>query len=385
MMFRMRPKYLLTFAVIAVCALCAGTRSPDIPFEIRTLDLGANETAAVADINRDGKPDIVSGENWYEGPTWEKHRFRDLHFQSNYVDAFSDLILDVDGDGWPDVITATWFSKKISWYRSPGKTGGVWAESPVVTGHNTEFAFLVDIDNDGKAHEVLPQFGGRTSPTAWYEFRGGKWLEHVASPKNFGHGIGAGDVNGDGRTDILTPKGWLEAPVDPRSGSWTERNEWSFEEHLSFMHVEDVNADGKPDVIFGNGHDYGLFWLENLGDGKWKKNEIDRAWSQVHAVTLVDLNHDGKLDIVTGKRFLAHDHDPGAQDPNGVFWYERIPTPDGKGVAWVRHILSYGGRVGGGMQMPVVDVDGDGDLDIVAPGKSGLFLFENLTKGKTAR
>jgi hypothetical protein len=374
----------LTFAtcclLIAFLAFTA-PRPPDIPFRIHTLDLGASETAAIADINGDGKPDIVSGEYWYEGPDWKPHRFRDVHFQNNYVDAFSDLPLDVDGDGHIDIITATWFSRKISWYRNPGKSGGAWVEQPVVEGRNTEFAFLVDLDNDGVAREVLPQFGGKTTPTAWYEHRDGKWHEHVVSPKNFGHGIGAGDMNGNGRTDILTPQGWLEAPADPRSGNWKEHSAWSFEEHLSFMHVYDVNADGRPDVIFGNAHDYGLFWLENQGSGKWQKREIDRAWSQVHPVTLVDLNGNGRLDIVTGKRFLAHDHDPGAQDPNGLFWYESIPTPDGKGIAWVRHILSYGGRIGGGMQMPVADLDGDGDLDIVAPGKGGLFLLENLSKG----
>ncbi|MCU0227515.1 MAG: VCBS repeat-containing protein [Bryobacterales bacterium] len=367
-------------SLLSLCAFAA-SRPADIPFRIHTLDIGASETAAVADVNGDGKPDIVSGEYWYEGPSWKPHRFREVHFQNNYVDAFSDLPLDVDGDGLVDIITCTWFSKKMSWYRNPGKAGGPWRESLISQGHNTEFCFLVDMDNDGAAREVLPQYGGKTSPTAWYEYKGGQWVQHVMSAKNFGHGIGAGDLNGDGRIDILHKTGWLEAPADPRSGEWKEHQAWSFEEHLSFMHVEDVNGDGKSDVIFGNAHDYGLFWLENLGEGKWQKREIDRAWSQVHPVTLVDLNGDGKLDIVTGKRFLAHDHDPGAQDPNGLFWYQRIPTPDGKGVAWVRHILSYGGAIGGGMQMPVADVDGDGDLDIVAPGKGGLYLLENLTKG----
>ncbi len=365
---------------LAVCAFTA-SRPADIPFRILTLDIGASETAAIADVNGDGKPDIVSGEYWYQGPTWKQYRFREVHFQNNYVDAFSDLPLDVDGDGLVDIITCTWFSKKMSWFKNPGMAGGAWKESSVSQGFNTEFCFLVDMDNDGVAREVLPQYGGKTSPTAWYEYKAGQWVEHVVSSKNFGHGIGAGDLNGDGRVDILHPQGWLEAPSDVRGGTWNERAEWTFKEHLSFMHVHDVNRDGKPDVIFGNAHDYGLFWLENQGDGKWQKREIDRAWSQVHPVTLMDLNADGKLDIVTGKRFLAHDHDPGAQDPNGLFWYEQIPTPDGKGIAWVRHILSYGGAIGGGMQMPVGDVDGDGDLDILAPGKGGLYLLENLSKG----
>src|SRR5690606_23348742 len=119
-------------------------------------------------------------------------------------------------------------------------------------GYNTEFAFLVDMDNDGKADELLPQFGNKNAPTAWFENRGGHWVQHAVSPKNFGHGIGAGDVNGDGRTDVLTAKGWLEAPENPRSENWVEHNDWNFEEHLSFIHVLDVNEDAKPDIVFGN-------------------------------------------------------------------------------------------------------------------------------------
>ena len=83
----------------------AVSRPEDIPFEKHTLDLGANESCALADINGDGKLDIVSGENWYEAPTWTKHKFRDLHYTNNYIDNFSDLPLDVNGDGQIDIVS----------------------------------------------------------------------------------------------------------------------------------------------------------------------------------------------------------------------------------------------------------------------------------------
>src|SRR5206468_4046004 len=163
-----------------------------------------------------------------------------------------------------------------------------------------------------KARELLPQFGQKEAPLAWYELKSGAFVKHVVSPQSWGHGIGAGDVNGDGRTDILTPKGWFEAPPDPRNGEW-----------------------------------------------KWHP-EFD-------------------LDA-TGKRYMAHNgHDPGEREPLGIYWYEYMKTDDGKSVEWVKHVIDYGSRTGGGMQIPVVDLDGDGDLDFVVPGKSGLFLFENLT------
>jgi hypothetical protein len=146
------------------------------------------------------------------------------------------------------------------------------------------------------------------------------------------------------------------------------------------MHVADVNGDGRNDVIAGAAHDYGVFWFEQGEDGKWTRRTIDIAWSQAHASTLVDINGDGQLELVTGKRFMAHNgSDPGEREPLGIYWFEHQPG-NGRSVEWIRHIIDFGGRMGGGMQIPVVDLDGDGDLDIVCAGKSGLFLAENETK-----
>jgi hypothetical protein len=377
--------------------MAAASRPPDIPFTPRAIDPGASETAAVADINHDGRPDIVSGEYWYEAPAWTPHRFRDLDFTSSYIDAFSDLPLDVNGDGYPDIITVSWFAKKISWWKNPGRTRAAWMETVIDSGFPVEFAFLVDLDNDGQARELLPQSGSESAPLAWYELKpggggagtdgGSLWVKHVVSPRSYGHGIGAGDVNGDGRADILTPKGWLEAPADPRAaGEWTLHADWEEKAHLGFLYVLDVNGDKRPDVLTTSAHDYGLFWLEQGANGQWTRRVIDDAWSQGHASTLVDLNGDGQLDLVTGKRFMAHNgKDPGEREPLGVYWYEHRATTAAGGVEWIRHVIDYGGRVGGGMQIPVVDLDGDGDLDLVCAGKSGLFILENRTKTAPAR
>jgi len=367
--------------LLALCAaaLVAGPRSADIAFKKRALDPGASEACAFADINGDGKPDIVSGEHWYEAPKWTKHKFRDLPFLNNYIDDFSDLPMDVDSDGHIDIVTPHWFSKKISWWKNPGKGKGEWKEGVVDSGMNTEFAFLVDMDGDGKAREVLPQYGGKAI-TAWYEFKGGKWVRHQASSQSYGHGIGAGDVNGDGRVDILTPKGWLEAPAQPGGSDWQLHPDWDFKEHLGFLYVHDVSGDGRTDVLSSNAHDYGLFWLERLAGGGWKKQVFEDTWSQAHATLLLDFNGDGRKDFVSGKRFLAHDHDPGARDPLGIYWYETVPGAQPKTVAWARHIIDYGSMAGAGMQIAVADFDGDGDLDFAVGGKGGLYLFENLTK-----
>jgi FG-GAP-like repeat len=395
-----------TKVLVTACALLylSAGRPPDIPFRIHMIDGGASETAAVADINRDGRPDIVSGENWYEGPTWTPHPFRELNFANNYVDAFSDLAVDVNADGYPDIVSVSWFARRIAWWKNPGKAGGTWTDAEIDSGFPVEFAVLADLDNDGKAQELLPQAGSTQTPLAWYEPKGGSWIKHVVSAQSYGHGIGAGDINKDGRTDILTPRGWAEAPADPRSGPWTFHADWESLNvspavasaaspapprvtELGFIHVADINGDGRNDVIAAAGHDYGVFWFEQGEGGKWTRRPIDTAWSQGHASTMVDLNGDKQLDFVTGKRFMAHNgSDPGEREPLGVYWFEHRPgaTPAAggtPGVEWVRHIIDFGGRMGGGMQIPVVDVDGDGDLDVICAGKSGLFLAENLTKG----
>lgn len=423
-------------------------RPPDIPFRIHAIDLGASETAAVADINRDGRLDIVSGEYWYEGPAglglkpasgrsagggrapiaigltlsvesrWSKHRFRELGFSNQYIDNFSDLVVDADADGYPDVVSVSWFAKKVAWWRNPGKaaaaTGagqGLWKEATINAGFNVEFAILADIDNDGKALEIVAQENG--TGQAWYECApralgedGSCWQKHVVSDRSYGHGIGAGDVNGDKRTDILTPRGWLEAPADPRAGNWTFHPVWEAinlpatpaatppkpgapprVSELGFLHVLDVNGDGRQDVVTAAAHDFGVYWFEQgppAAAGEevaWTRRTIDAAWSQGHASTIVDLNGDGRLDLVTGKRFMAHNgSDPGEREPLGVYWYEVRPQGPTGNVEWVRHLVDYGGRMGAGMQVPVADIDGDGDLDLVCPGKSGLFLVENLRR-----
>jgi hypothetical protein len=382
--------------------------SQEIPFYKHTIDLEQSEAAEVADVNGDGKLDIISGENWYEqttpgkdGPRWLKHHFRDLaffrfdgEFSGGYLEDLGDLAIDVNGDGYPDVVTSWWGDPAVSttpsltWWENPGKSNKPWVKRVIDKGAPVEFSFLVDILNTGgKPQQLLPQYGDTNAPLKWFEIVGkgeeAHWVGHVVSPNSYGHGIGAGDVNGDGRMDIITPKGWFEAPPDPRNGEWIFHPEFDLGE-TGFIYTMDVNGDGLPDLVTSLGHGYGIFWYEQKKDAQgkrsWVKHYVDNAWSQSHAMTIADLKGDGKPVLVTGKRYYADEHDKGANEPLGLYWYERVQVETG--LQWRRHTIDYGSRTGAGLQVRVVDIDQDGDLDIVVGGKSGLYFFENMTKGR---
>ena len=203
----------------------------------------------------------------------------------------------------------------------------------------------------------------------------------VLNPRPSGHGLGFGDINGDGRTDIILTDGWLEQPTsDPWRAPWPFHPEFSLGAASVPIIAYDVNGDGHTNLMVGQAHDYGLHWFEQRiqddGGRRWIRHQIDTETSQLHDLQLADLDNDGVAELVTGKRYRAHnDGDPGAHDPVGLFYYKI------DGGRFERHVIDYGqaGQASGaGIYFWIQDLTGNGFPDIVAPGKDGLYWFENL-------
>lgn len=374
-------RIVLCFSILMIAGVPCYAGS--LVFERERIGDSTFEAASVFDVNNDGKLDIVSGGFWYEGPDFQKrHKICDVARVGDYYDDFSDYPMDVDGDGYLDIVTGGYWGLKLRWVQNPGSSGGAWNVHEVAEVGPIERNTFYDIDGDGVVEVFCT-----TSPVHFFRLvrdengRGtGKFEQYTITTGGGGHGFGCGDINGDKRPDLVFSQGWLEAPENPYEvEKWQWHAEWNLGVASVPILVYDVNKDGANDLIVGQAHDYGLAWYEqqrqSSGERIWIKHSIDDTWSQVHDLQLHDIDNDGELELVTGKRYRAHnEHDPGSFDPLGVYYYE-MGTGDFKRVT-----IDYGpaGRASGvGIYFWVCDLDHNGWKDIVAPGKEGLYLFRN--------
>lgn len=368
------------------------------------------ECSSILDINGDGKLDIAAGRNYYIAPDWRKYPDYRNGAETNGPDVDDNYegTLDVNNDGRPDVVSSGWMRRQgIWWYENPGKLGQKWSDHPLLQEDGLEGMVIGNLSGHGPK-DILVNFFARKPGRSlvWFEHLDqAPWFKkHSLGPDNVGvsHGNGIGDINGDGRQDVVTTSGWFEAPAHPTEDPWIWRPDYQFTPYggaagavsgagLPIL-VADVNGDGLNDIIMGSDHGYGLAWFEQkMENGKrtFTQHWIETDYPTIHTMVLADLDGDGKPELITGKQMFAHNGlDAGSFDPQFIFYYKFDKGRFERHILTYSHVAPYfpieGNKepppsyiVGTGMKLSAGDMDGDGRTDIVVACKTGLYIFFN--------
>lgn len=371
------------------------------------------EGASFADFNKDGVNDVAAGPWWWEGPDFakrheiyapattfvlalgEKTRVTVPGFegglgkQNAYSDNFFSFPRDFNADGWMDVLVIGFPGKGTAWFQNPGSAGGHWPKHGIFRQTDNESPTFTDITGDGKPELVCISMGAYGYATMDPADAVKPWDWHRISPNknygNFTHGMGVGDVNGDGRMDLLEKDGWYEQPASLAGDPEWVHHDFAFAgPGGAQMYAYDVNGDGRNDVITSlAAHGFGLAWYEQLSGGgfeqhlimgqKPEENPYGIKFSELHALDLVDMNGDGIKDIVTGKRFWSHGRmgDPDRNDDAVLYWFEL--KRDARNVQYIPHRIDNNSGVG--TQVVAGDINGDGRPDVVVGNKKGVFVL----------
>jgi len=360
------------------------------------------EGSCIGDFNKDGTPDVAIGHYWYEGPDFTKHHqfFEGSDAQDfdpkGYSECFGMFTGDFNGDGWDDILVCPHPGKDGFWYENPKNTGGTWKKHPVSKELGNESQDLADILGMGLKSLLFNRNGylGFATPNPKKPYEPWDFIAVNDQPEDrfqrYTHGIGYGDINGDGKMDILDQGGWWEQPVNPKMPPW-KYHKFPFADAASHMIVFDVDGDGLNDVVAAlHCHNYGFAWYKQIrkeGEITFEQKVLiprsDKVFddavtsfpkvSQLHALVPADMNGDGIPDIVTGKRFWAHgpDGDVAPNDPAILMWWET--KRDGNNTTLIPHIIDEDSGVG--TQFAVGNLNGDGIPDIVIGNKKGAFIF----------
>ncbi len=368
--------------------------------------------ADAGDYNKDGHIDIVSGPYIYFGPDFTRHKeiypavavgpskeFSRTHVQFTY---------DFNGDGWPDILNTP---PAATLYINPKGESRRWTGYEALSSVQSESTDFVDIDGDGKPELVYAAQGAFRFAKPDPNDITAKWIEYNVSGPGYAmaHGIGTGDINGDGRLDILGAVGWWEQPATLQKDVTWKYHPVAFGRYANranniggaLMAVYDANGDGLNDVVCNlNVHGFGLAWFEQkrdaagnisfvrhiISDDYSKKSAGDVTFSQAHGATFADVDNDGVKDFIVGKRFFTHldnMYDPDSYGAPVIYWYRTVRDKKAPGGARFVPELIHN-RSGAGSEITAIDLNKDGAVDIITATNRGTFIFWNTPAGRKA-
>ncbi|MEP3478918.1 MAG: FG-GAP-like repeat-containing protein [Fuerstiella sp.] len=377
-----------------------------------------SEGVSAADFNNDGAMDVAAGDVLYLAPqadtdatdskNWTRRDIRepgDFVAGKGYSNSFANTAWDMNQDGLVDQVIIGFPGDPFHWYENPGDSDQLWKQHVIWNSACNESPEFEDLNGDGtpefilgsQPESVMAVISIPTKDQTQQIFP----MTSVSQPSQqakdakrrgtdngtfkYSHGLGIGDVNTDGLADIIITKGWWEAPKASES-----QEQWAFHPFGSILeagdsaakseslpdaaniYADDLDSDGDADLFLSSAHKFGVWWAENKGDAQWVLHEIDKSYSQTHAVEQVDVNGDGQLDYITGKRFFAHNgNDPGGNDEVDMYWYE-VKRSQNTPPVITRHRIVAGHDTGVGTQFQIQDMNQDGKPDIVLSNKKGV-------------
>ena len=373
-----RTAFLGALAVASTAFAPTPLTAPGVSFAKVVLDTRfVAEGAAIGDVNRDGKPDILAGNIWYQAPDWKPHDiapYVPIDLKRAYSNSFHNWASDLNHDGWVDQIVIGMPGEKAIWRENPKGEQRPWKEHLIWRSAGNESPHYEDLFGNGKKVLVMAY---DDNYLAWFEPAADPYAEWTchnvselkgAGSQRYSHGLGVGDIDGDGRNEILTMAGYYTAP----KGSWSFVKA-DLGSDCAHMPVVDLNGDNRPDVLSTSAHARGTWWFERLAAGGFTRHVIDETISVTHSAKLVPLGKAKAMNLITGKRKWGHPPgvDVGSEEPCWLVRYELVRS--GNKVEWVRHIIDEDS--GAGTQIVTEDVDGNKLLDIVTANKNGVFLF----------